>query len=279
MDGNVDDRILRSNRIIAALVVVFLVMAWWILYLSPESSGARFAWEIRPDIMAAYMGAGYLGGAWFFLRVASGRRWHTVSSGFLPVAVFTIFMLLATALHWDRFSFSHLPFLLWLTLYGVTPFLVPWMWWRNRRADTGPRSAGDRNVPTGIRWSLGLLGAFLFGFALVGFLVPQVLIKVWVWQLSPLTARVLSGWFGLLGAGGLVISREMRWGAWRTGIQSIWTWHVLVLFGAALHAQDLSAGLLNWYLVSVLAGVVGLTLVYAGMELTGRKRPFGGAAV
>ncbi|MCA9983797.1 MAG: hypothetical protein KDE59_05875 [Anaerolineales bacterium] len=43
-----DDGPDRLTRLVALLVIPFLLAAFVILYLQPESSGTRFAWEIRP---------------------------------------------------------------------------------------------------------------------------------------------------------------------------------------------------------------------------------------
>jgi hypothetical protein len=168
-----DDRIFPITRIIAALVVPFLVLAWVILYFFPDMSGERFAWRIQPAMTAVYMGAGYIGGAWLFIQVILGRRW-------------------------------------------------------------------------------------LAAFAAVGFLRPDLLAAIWVWRLTPLTARVLSGWFALLAAGGIVIGRESRWSAWRVGLTSIGLWHVLVLVGAVVHRGDFTGGLINWYTASVALVLLGM---------------------
>lgn len=261
-----DDRIFRSTKIVAAGVVPILVLAFLILYLFPESSGTRFAWEIKPDMTAVFMGAGYLGGAVLFAHTVFGQRWHRVAPGFLPVTSFTIAMLLATALHWDRFDTSHFPFVLWLILYAVTPFLVPFLWWRNRVTDPGTPESDDQVVPSLARWSLRLLGAGLLLFAIIGFLQPEWIISLWPWTLSLLTARILSGWFALLGTGGLVIGRETRWSSWRVGLQSIGLWHVLVVVGAVVHREDFTHGLFNWYLISVVIVLVSMAVLYLKME-------------
>jgi len=260
-----DDRIYPSTRWVAVVVVPVLVLAFIILYFFPNLTGERFAWEIKPPMMAVYMGAGYLGGAWVFTNAIIGKRWHRVAPGFLPVTTFTTFMLLATILHWDRFDIRHLPFTLWLILYIVTPFLVPALWLRNRGCDPGTPEDGDRVVPALPRWGLGLLGVVLLAFAIVGFVFPAWLVGLWPWQLTPLTARVLSGWLGLLGVGGLVIGREQRWSSWRVGLQSIGLWHALVVVGAFLHPGDFKDGLVNWYLISVALVLVGMAGLYAWM--------------
>jgi hypothetical protein len=266
LDPKRDDRIFLATRLVAVLVVPILVLAWVILYFFPDTSAASFAWEIQPPMMAAFMGAGYLGGALLFVHAALGRRWHRVAAGFPIVAVFTAAMLLVTVLHWARFDLQHFPFLLWLVLYLVTPVLIPWLWWRNRATDPGTLEERDRIVPAVARWSLGLLGLILWGFALAGFLRPNWLVSIWVWSLTPLTARVLSGWLALLGTGGLVIGRETRWSAWRVGIQSIGLWHILVILGAWRHPLDFPDGLINWYTISVILTLLGMAGLYLYME-------------
>ncbi|MFW6098217.1 MAG: hypothetical protein ACOC9Z_09065 [Chloroflexota bacterium] len=250
----------------AAIVVPFLVLAFLILYFFPHLSGERFAWEIQPPMTAMFMGAGYIGGSWLFLNAIFGRRWHRIAPGFLPVTTFTVAMMLATILHWDVFETGHFPFLLWLGLYLVTPFLVPLVWLLNRSADTGEPEEDALVVPTIARWSLGALGVVLLGFALAGFVRPTWLIDLWQWQLSPLTARIMSGWLALMGVGGIVISSDVRWSAWKVGLHSIGLWHLLVVIAALFRSADFPNGLVNWYLVSVLTVLIGMILLYVIME-------------
>ncbi len=100
----------------------FLVAAFIVLYFLPDESGQRFAWQINPAMTAAWMGAGYLGGAYFFVRVLLGKRWHRILPGFRALTAFTWAMLVATPLHWSRFDLGHRLFQIWLVLYVVTPF-------------------------------------------------------------------------------------------------------------------------------------------------------------
>lgn len=268
-----DDRIFRSTRVVAALVVPFLVLAFIILFFMPQTSADRFAWAIQPSMTAAFMGAGYLGGSWLFIQTVRGRQWHRVAPGFPAVTAFTIAMLLATVVHWDRFDPGHPPFLIWLILYAITPILVPIVWWRNRVTDPHSPEPGDLVVLPAARWGLGLLGAGLLAFAVVTFVTPSFAMSLWPWALTPLTARILAGWFALLGVGGLVIARESRWSGWAVGLQAIALWHVLVLTAAVIYQKDFSGGLLNWYLLSVVIVLVGMALLYATMEKRRQSLP------
>lgn len=250
----------------------FLVLAFLILYFSPQSSARRFAWSIQPDMTAMFMGAGYIGGAWLFANTIFGRRWHRVAPGFPAVTAFAATMLLATIVHWDRFDLRHFPFLLWLGLYGATPFLVLYVWLHNRATDPGTAEDSDASVPGIARWSLLALGVLLLASALTGFANPSWLIDAWQWKLTPLTARVMSGWFALLGVGGIVISTDSRWSAWKVGLQSIGLWQLLVLVAAYSNADEFRVGPVNWYTLSVFVVLAGMLVLYGVMERTRHSR-------
>jgi len=261
------DHILLETRIIAALVIPFLVLAFLILYLYPQESARRFAWPIDPGLLAMYIGAGYLGGAYLFAHTLLGRAWHRVAAGFWPVTTFATSMLLITLLHWDQVDIHHFPFQLWLILYVVTPVLIPVIWLRNRPQDPLVLAVGDKRVPRLSRQIMGLIGLIFCLLAVIGFLFPNWLMGIWIWPLTVLSAQLLSGWHALLGVGGLVISREERWSGWRVPLESIGLWQLLVLIAAMMNPEDFNGGTaVNWYTISViviLAGMVGIYLLMA----------------
>lgn len=267
-----DDRVYPLTRWVAWAVIPFLLLAFVILYILPGSSGRFFAWEINPAMTAMFMGAGYLGGAYFFARVVAGDPWHNVAAGFPGVAAFTWSMLAATLIHWDRFDKGNFAFQVWLILYVLTPIVIPLVWLRNRRAEPGWRES-DVPVPTPVRVWMAVMGlGFLFLWVYF-FWNPAGADAFWPWSLSPLTARVMGGWFSLLGFGGLFIARERRWSAWRVGFVSIGAWQVLILVAAVLNLKSFEPPtLFNWYLVMVALGVAAMLVVYLVMEARWRRR-------
>ncbi len=266
-----DDRIQPITRAVAVFVVPFLWLAFLILFFNPNSTGERFAWAIKPHMTAMYMGAGYLGGSWLFINAIFGRQWHRIQGGFLPVTSFTWFMMVATFLHWDQFNLSSLGFTLWLILYIVTPFLVPALWMYNRKTNPGTLETGDIIISSVVLLILKLLSAVALLYAIVGFIVPDFAINTWPWPLTPLTARVMCGSISLLGVGAFTMSNETRWSAWKTPLESILIWHMLVLVGAALNPSDFSKGLLNWYMAAITVMVIATFIFYPMMEMRRRK--------
>jgi hypothetical protein len=104
------DQILPETRWLGRLLVPALVVAAVILWGVPGRTTELFAWTIRPDMTPIVMGPGCATGAYFFTRVATTDRWHTVAIVFPGIAVFTRFMGLATALHWANFNHDHVTF-------------------------------------------------------------------------------------------------------------------------------------------------------------------------
>lgn len=268
------NRIHVLTRIVAGVLIPFLLLAFFILFFFPEESGERFAYRITPSVMAAYVGAGYLGGAYFFLHVLAGKRWHRVALGFAPVTAFTVSMLLVTYLHWNRYSVDDLPFQLWVGLYVVTPILVPAIWLYNRGADPRQPEPDDVEVARTFRIGVRLFGLAMAALVIAGFARPSVLDAFWPWPLTDLAARLLAGWGALLAVANIYISFETRWSAWRIGVESIALWHVLFLVAAFMNPQDFDDGrLANWYVLSVIAVLAVMAVAYVAMEARRRRKP------
>ena len=261
-----DDRILLQTRLVLIVVIPFLLLAFLILYIFPDLSGERFAWAIKPHMTALFIGSGYLGGAYMFVYAIFGKKWHHVKAAFPPVTTFTIAMLIATVLHWDRFDINHFPFQVWLFLYIITPFIVPYLWIKNRVTDPGTPDPDDLTVPALAKWAFIASGVTGIGMALFMFISPETVIASWPWALTPLTARILGGWFGLLGVGGLYASQDLRWSAWRMPMQSITFWGILILIGAFMNPTDFKNGLWNPFTVGTAVVIVELIAFQVGME-------------
>ena len=251
-----DDRVLRGTRVLGAVIVPFLVAAFVLLYFFPDDTRHWFAWDVQPTITPLIMGAGYIAGAYFFVRVALETRWHRIHVGFLPVTAFTLFMAIATFSHLDRFATAHVAFWIWVGLYVVTPILVPLAWWRNRATDPRTPAMGEPPLPAVVRPVLLTVGAVQSAVALVLLLSPSTMIELWPWQLTPLTAQTLGGWFALPGVTALMMGLDGRWTAIRITLESQLIGLALILVGTMRAWGDVDTSNAIAYLF--LAGIAGL---------------------
>lgn len=263
-----DDRILPETRWVVALVLLVLLAAFVILYFWPDNTEQLFAWTIRPRMTPLLMGAGYLGGAYTLARVLTQRRWHEVGMAFPAIVPFTLFMAGATVLHWDRFNRGHVTFWLWVAIYATTPFLLTALWLRNRHADPGGRDPGDPIVPVPARRIMAAGGLGCAAVAAFMFLWPAAAIAVWPWQLTPLTARVVAGWFALSAGSALMMAREPRWSASRGAAQGGILFATLLLVAIVRAWSDFNPqNPLSWgYLALVCGSLLGLLFLQLTLE-------------
>lgn len=269
-----DDRIFLITRVALAIVDLALLFAFLVLYLFPQTTRQNFAWEIKPSITAVFMGAGYISGAFMFVYAIFGNKWHRVRNSLIPVSTFATVMLGVTLLHYDRFIHTNLAFILWMIIYVITPFLVPWLWYNNLKTDPGTPEPGDKLVPHGVRLAVGLVGLVTILFWIVNFIAPNLMISFWPWKLTPLTARTICAWGTLISVGGLVLYPETRWSAWRFNIQAIALWQALMVIGSILHREDFVSGsLANGYFIAIVSTLILLVGLYAWMELGPAAQP------
>jgi hypothetical protein len=261
-----NDRVLPLTRTLAAIIVPILLAAFIILYLFPGDTGRLFAWPIKPAMSAMMLGATYLGGAYFFTRVFFNRGWVSVKLGLLPVSTFAAVLGLSTLLHWDKFTHGLFAFQLWALLYLTLPFVIPVVWWLNRRQDPGAGNA--LRLPGALRWAMGVLGAVLGVAGLILLITPDIMIPLWPWSLTPLTARVTSAMFSLSSFVGLGLAVDGRVGAGEAilGSQSIAI--VFILLALVVARNDV-----HWTSFGAWALAAGL-VVELGLALWGLRLGF-----
>ena len=148
---------LVETRLLAAVIVPFLVVAFAVLFPWPDHTRQWFAWTIKPTMIPMVLGAAYLGGAYFFIRAFRADRWHTIKAGFIPVTMFASCLGIATIIHWDKFNHHHIAFWIWATLYFTTPLLVLAVFIRNERLTTAP-SPDELRIPATARAVIAITG-------------------------------------------------------------------------------------------------------------------------
>ena len=258
MNTTKDDRVFAFTQIVAASVIVVLILAFIALYIFPDQTNVDFAWTILPRTSALFMGAGYTAGAYFFARLILDRKWHRVQAGFLPISAFTICMLAATFLHWDRFHHGALNFYLWTIIYILTPLLVPFVRWRNQKTGSEALEENDLRFSRLVRTALEIIGVGGVLIFVVVFIQPSLLISTAPWKLTSLTARVFAGWSILTLCSLASIGLEGRWSATRTLMESAMVGITLTLLALPRMWADFNSTNIMTY---VLVGGLLLTLV------------------
>jgi hypothetical protein len=245
-------------RIWLGVEVMFGLMSLVTISLSPADTAQNFAWPIKPEVTAGLLGGFYLAAASFYVLAMLARRWENVRVFIIASILFSSTELLATFLHWDRFSVGSLPFNVWFISYILPPPLfIAFYIWHERRAEPIPK-ATDEPLPPALRLAMLVLGALLVLLALLAFVLPASFIPLMPWTFTPLTARALSGWILALGIMNMSIAREND----RTRCRIVSPFFILLLPSIALEIARYPQQV-NWSHPAVYVGFVVLAVIFA----------------
>jgi hypothetical protein len=267
-EQNVTDDIHRFTRVVALVIVPFLVVASVLLLVLPTRTEQLFAWTIAPLFTAMLLGSAYVGGIVYFLGVMRLRRWHRIQYGIPAVFLFATLLGAATLLHWDRFHAGHLSFVVWAVLYVTTPVLVAISWVLNRAADPGMPEERDTVIPLVARGTFAALGlASLLAGALM-FAFPAQVIEVWAWDVTPLTARVVGAILTLPGAVNVWLLVDSRWSSFRWMLQAELASLGFILLSLVIAGRDLHGGRVAapLFVGAIVAATVGYATLYVYCE-------------
>src|SRR5215213_9358371 len=257
-------------RLWLTVEVLFGLAAISTVFLRPEDTANSFAWPIQPAVMAAVLGAFYVSSAFLFVLALFARRWQQVRVMVLPTAAFSTAMLLATVLHWDKFSVGTFPFLIWFASYVLPPpiFVALYVWHQRRAA---PPGAGIEIPFVGWARTFFLVnGGAVSALAVLGFAAPGVLSSAAPWDMTPLTTRALCGWLLAVGLLQVSMAREGDWRRARLATTMLMVLPVAVLIQLGRFADQVDWGSRAlWVLLadlSAVAGVCGYLWATAGAD-------------
>src|SRR6266542_1184841 len=177
------------------------VVAGPILFLFPTQTATYFAWTIKHPLTPIFMGANYAGGIGAVWAMYT-NRW-SIARILLPgVFTFAITQLLATLLHVPIFNWSHPVAWAWLFVYVSSPVAAAIVWVQMER-QYQPPAIQHSVLPRGFSPVMLLFAVVSGVVGVVLWLWPALFpasaasgaVPWWAWSLTPLTARVVGGWY------------------------------------------------------------------------------------
>jgi hypothetical protein len=168
------------------------------LYFTPGAANEHYAWSIKLPVNAAFIGAGFLAGTLATGLVLLGAtRWRSFST--LPPALWVLAtsLLAATLIHHDLFKWDFPPAWVWLIVYAGVPVVVPVLVLLQSRVRE-PTPAADPQLLV-VRGLSAVCGAVMIVGAAALFVAPVDLGRHWPWPLTPLLARAVAAWYGMVG--------------------------------------------------------------------------------
>ena len=225
------------------------------LYFTPSAARTHYAWSIKPPVNAAFIGAGFLAGTLATALVLfAATRWRSFET--LPPALWVLAttLLVATLVHNDRFKWSFAPTWVWLGVYAGVPFVVPVLVLLQRRvAEPAPRAAPELGA---VRALSAVCGVVLIAGAVALFVAPTGAAKHWPWALTPLLARAVAAWYGMVGTMLVACALGLRRRSEAViPYATLGAWCLLLLALPLLHTDDVdrSGGEFSGWLIVMFA--------------------------
>jgi hypothetical protein len=150
---------------------------------------------------------------------------------------------------------------------------VGFTWWRNRNTDSGTSDLDDVTIPIVWRVVLGIVGLITTIISAFLFFQPALMIEAWPWQLTPLTARVVSAMFVLPGLVGVGVAADPRWSSARLILQTQALSILFIVISALRAWNDFDpASPITYLFIGGLVGLLAGILAVIFLMETQRKK-------
>ncbi|NYJ08333.1 hypothetical protein [Petropleomorpha daqingensis] len=279
------DEVQAGTRVLLSTFVGLTLLAVLALLVFSGRADEAFAWTIRVEITAAFLGAAFAAGCVLSLLSLRQRRWTRIRVPVATVAVFTVITSTATLVHHHRLHLADGGALarsaawVWLTVYLVVPIACVLVLARQESGRDRQQEV-RRPLPGWLRALLAVQGVVLATAGIVLFLgcldvhhEARAITRFWPWDLTPLSGQVVGAWLIAFGvAAGLSIRERdlarLRIPAIAYTVFGVLELLVLLRSRASVRADDPWL----WVYVAVLVAAVG-TGGYGWWAASGTGRP------
>jgi hypothetical protein len=204
------DDVRAGTRVLLTTFAALTLLAVVQLLVLADSADRFWAWPIRTELTAVFLGAAYTAG--FVLSVLALRQhhWSQVRLPLLTVTAFTWLTAVPTVIHLHRLHlltgapYGRVVAWVWLAVYLLVPLACVVVVARQERHRT-PAGPVLRPMPGWLAAVLGVEGVVLAaaGAALYGGGMTvhhhESAAEFWPWMLMPLSAQVIGAWLLSLG--------------------------------------------------------------------------------
>ena len=223
----------RGQKIyFAAVGLLALWVGIW-GYFIPTHVDEAIPWMV-PPLHARFLGAMYFSGATFMVGCMLARRWAEVRVILPMIAIWTGMLFIVSLFYLNEFDYSHTQVWVWFSAYFFYPIIALWLMWQERATDMSPTGAV---LPKWANTYLLGQGSLVTILALGLLFLPNFMVTVWPWKITPLLAQLYSAPFLSYGIGSLMLARRQRWLEIRVAVTAMLVFAVFVLLASIIHLE------------------------------------------
>ena len=199
-------------------------------YATPTRVDRAIPWLV-PPLHARFLGSMYLSGAALMLGGILSRRWAQARIINTMIYLWTGMLFVVSLFYLPTFDIARTQVWFWWGAYLVYPVIAAVLAFRYRQepADYG------RELP---RWAVAYLwvqGLLVISLALGLLLLPNRMIPLWPWKITPMLAQIYSSPFFSYGIASLLMASRPRWSEALASLVGTWVFVAAVLLASWLH--------------------------------------------
>jgi hypothetical protein len=229
----------RGLRWFFGVSAALAAIAGCLLVIGANDTDRLFSWTIEPPLTAAFMGAAYWAAMVLLAWAARQDAWARAHTALPPVFTIAVLLLVATAIHLDRFHHD-LFGRFWVAVYVIVVPLLAYLIWSQIRS-VGPVVPGGRSLPGWLRAALCLQALVMLGVGAALFVAPVGAASLWAWPLTPLTGRAVGAFLVGFGVAAAFAAAENDLDGLHGAALAYATLGALELGAVALHGEDLTS--------------------------------------
>jgi hypothetical protein len=199
----------------------------------------------------------YAAGATMMLFATLARAWYQVRVVTLILGTWTGLLGIVSLLHLGAFNWAWRPTWFWWFAYIWFPLGAAFLFWSQRSEQDHPDEAPLSPL---LRAFLLMQGVIAVVLALGLLFLPDRMIPLWPWRITPLLTQIYSAPFLAYGIGSLYTARQHGWSEARIPVMAI-----TVLTTVAVVASFIHSGTFNAANLSTWVWFGGLGLVAIGL--------------
>ncbi len=235
----------RSHKIFYGVICAAALLIGVLGYFFPPRLAAIATWLVLPPLHARFVGALYFYGAIFMVSCMTSRYQAEVRLAMRMIATWTGLLFVVSILSLSAFDLSLLPPWIWFASYSIYPLIALYMAWTSRRE--GQEKLSGAPLPAWARTFLSVQGVIVAGFALALMILPNAMVALWPWKITPLLAQTYGGPLLALSVGSWSFAQRHTWAGARPVIPAMFVFAAGVLIASCLHLSLFSfAGPAAW---------------------------------
>lgn len=224
--------------IIQCFLAAFFVL--WFLILPGQ--GIYFAWPVKPEMTALYMGVGFILRSYFGFHLWREKDWYKLRWSLYGDYAFLSVLFVTTWWHMSEMNwhltgvddglriFSLIIAHVWVLAYTFEPITVYLLHPRDPKADAPiPASLSEGPLLAPLKYTLLALFYFCTLVWALLFFSPEFANLRWPWELNAFDSRIMSAWMAGTAIWSLTMYRMKDWAEVKMGVRAL-LFFVLGLF-------------------------------------------------